>query len=195
MSTNKDYFLKNDTYKEQIRNLLKKSTPVEVESLNFTGFVNGHSHGIYDFYLKNTKNKRIVIPFRDELSNINDFWPFLEFLTSTNETSLLYIDDDGNEQILYVEHINEQNIRFFIAETWNVYDKFQKHEIEHYTYEDADVLLDVIINKKVMIKQFYEQLLKMFDGWEKETDFAPWATDVNEWQKDSEILKNYYKSN
>ena len=52
------------------------------------------------------------------LSDINDFWSFLEFLVQTYETSILYIDDDGNEQILYIEPVDKTHVRFFIAEQW-----------------------------------------------------------------------------
>lgn len=199
MTKDSEYLFKNDTNKNEINNLLKKSKPTKIEVLSFKcdyndkEFYNNHSHGEYGFYLKNTNEETISIRFDDCLSNINDFWSFLEFLTQTNETSILYIDDDGNEQIIYIEHLKDNFIRFFVGETMEAYQKFCRNEINDYTYEDADVLFDVIIKKKTMIKQFYGQLLKMFDNWEKETNFVPWATDINIWQKDSEIIKNYLK--
>ncbi len=191
MQNDINYFFKNDNYKNQIINLLKKSKPVQVKSLIFNKSFICHSHGEYAFELRNTKNENFVIPFYDCMSNINDFWSFLEFITTTNETSILYIDDDGNEQILYVEHINERDVRFSIAETMEAYHRFCRNEIKNYTYEDADVLFDVVISKYTLIKQFYEQLLEMFNGWEKETEFVPWATDINVWQKDSIIIRKY----
>ena len=195
MPSNTNYLFKDYEERNEIISLIQSSVPTKVKMLNFTEVLDGHYSGEYAFYIKNTKSKNLCIPFMDILTDINDFWSFLEFLTQTDETSILYIDDDGNEQILYIEAVDKTDVRFFIAETMEVYHRFCRNEIENYTFEDADILLDVIIPKKTLISQFYKKLLEIFDGWEKVTEFAPWATDINTWQKDSKIIKNYLEHN
>lgn len=195
MPSNTNYLFKDYEERNEIISLIQTSVPTKVKTLNFTDVLDGHYSGEYAFYIKNTKGMNLCIPFMDILTDINDFWSFLEFLTQTDETSILYIDDDGNEQILYIEAVDRTDVRFFIAETMEVYHRFCRNEIENYTFEDADILLDVIIPKKTLISQFYKKLLEIFDGWEKVTEFAPWATDINTWQKDSKIIKNYLEHN
>lgn len=195
MPSNTNYLFKDYADKNEIINLINTSVPTKVKILYFTEVLAGHYSGEYAFYIKNTKGKNICIPFMDLCSDINDFWTFLEFLIQTDETSILYIDDDGNEQILYIETVDKTDVRFFIAETMEVYHRFCRKDVESYTFEDADILLDVIIPKKTLISQFYEKLLEIFDGWEKVTEFAPWATDINTWQKNSKIIENYLEQN
>lgn len=195
MPSNTNYLFKDYEDRNEIISLIKTSVPTKVKVLYFTEVLDGHYSGEYAFYIKNTKGKNLCIPFMGILSDINDFWSFLEFLVQTYETSILYIDDDGNEQILYIEPVDKTDVRFFIAETMEVYHRFCRNEIKSYTFEDADILLDVIISKKTLISQFYEKLLEIFDGWEKVKVFAPWATDINTWQKDSKIIKNYLEQN
>ena len=195
MPSNTNYLFKDYERRNEIISLIQTSIPTKVKRLSFTEVLDGHYSGEYAFYIKNTKGKALCIPFMGILSDINDFWFFLEFLTQTDETSILYIDDDGNEQILYIEAVCKTDVRFFIAETMEVYHRFCRKEVASYSFEDAEILLDVIIPKKTLISQFYEKLLEIFDGWEKVTEFAPWTTDINTWQKDSKIIKNYLEQN
>ena len=63
--------------------------------------------------------------------------------------------------------INKISARFFVLSTRELYKKEQLGKILNYSYLEAEILLDVILNKNLLIKKLHlaaEEICKKFDN-------------------------------
>lgn len=178
--------------------LLNKSIPNKVERL-FLGKVDfNFNFGEFVFNIKNNEGEYFKLPFYYEednfvksYDNINILWKFLEEIILKEEPLFLHLLRGGEERVIYVERVNKKEIRFMIANSIKLYNKERKGEILRYSFRDFDVDLDVIINKKELITQFYNRLYNLFKNYENIAYFEPPLIDFNFWIKDSNVIKEY----
>ena len=79
---------------------------------------------------------------------------------------------------VYAKPIDEYKIRLFMVDTCEAYDKFVKDIIKTYSYSEAKILCDIVIDKRILIKQFFEKLEVLFENYET-IDVAPYGNSLD----------------
>lgn len=80
---------------------------------------------------------------------------FFKEIIELKEEIALMIDYEGSYPILYSAPVDENKVRFLFAHD---YDLFLKDNIDDYKISDYKIVFDIIINKKELIKNFYDVL-------------------------------------
>lgn len=118
--------------------------------------------------------------FSISLDACSDISQILEMFVSliNNETKHIEdIEDEGYNSVFYTECLENEKIRFFIANVAELYRSFCKNEIDDYSYKDAEINLDIIINKKTFIEQFYKKLSPLINNLD-DIDFIPYGNGI-----------------
>lgn len=173
----------------EFRELLKNSTPIIVKDIDIVKINAYLPCGDYTFFIRDTHNEVFTIALDSSLSYIEQIFEFLESIYYTKGEIAVIIDGDGPETTLYAKYIDKKNIRFFIADTCNAYEKFVKNEVNDYSYELADIRYDVIIDKHVLIKRFYDELSPIFINYDK-VEIQPWGNEIENLDEWLEKLRN-----
>lgn len=148
--------LANDT---EIKELISKTNPVFGSNLGLTKIEAELDAGSYDFYFINQNQEENMIrltAYNDDIYFVLDFvWN----LTNIQVPKCLFVRDEGEHGIFYAEPVNENQIHFVVADDYELYKRFCRYD-EHYSFADAHICLDIIINKNRLIKQFYNAIWK-----------------------------------
>ena len=89
------------------------------------------------------------------VSDISFLIKFFEEIIELKEEIVLVLDYEGSNPILYSEPVYKNNVRILFAHD---YDLFLKDNIDDYKISDYKIVFDIIINKKELIKNFYDVL-------------------------------------
>ena len=81
------------------------------------------------------------------------------------EDIALFIDNEGSWPILYLTQTDEDSVWFLFAHD---YDLFMNDNIDEYTTKDYKIECDVIINKKELLKNFYDILYPFTRNYDME---------------------------
>lgn len=168
---------------EQIKELILKTKPTPATNLGLTKIEAYVSFGRYDFYFKNENQEENCINLHPYTSDLYIVLEFLWALTDIKQPICTFIEDEGRHGIFYAESFNDNQIRFVVADDYELYIKFCQTK-EHYSFADAHICLDIIINKNRSIKQFYKKLWNEIKDW-KSVKFLPHGNKI---YKNSEDL-------
>ena len=174
---------------DEFRELLKNSNPIIVDDIYIDRIYAYLPCGDYTFFIRGTDNEIFIISLDSSLSYIEQIFEFLESIYYIKDEIAVIIDGDGPKTTLYAKYIDDKNIRFFIADTCNAYEKFVKNEINDYSYELADIRYDVIIDKHVLIKRFFNELSPIFINYDK-VEIQPWGNEIENLDELLKKLKN-----
>ena len=80
---------------------------------------------------------------------------FFKEIIELKEEIALMIDYEGSDPILYSTPVDENKVRFLFAHD---YDLFLNDDVDDYKITDYKIECDIIIDKKELIKKFYDIL-------------------------------------
>lgn len=80
---------------------------------------------------------------------------FFKEIIELKEEIVLTIDYEGSDPILYSAPVDENKVRFLFAHD---YDLFLNDDVDDYKITDYKIECDIIIDKKELIKKFYDIL-------------------------------------
>lgn len=80
---------------------------------------------------------------------------FFKEIIELKEEIALMIDYEGSDPILYSAPVDENKVRFLFAHD---YDLFLNDDVDDYKITDYKIECDIIIDKKELIKKFYDIL-------------------------------------
>ena len=148
----------NSVYKDEIQGLLEKTKPVLVKDLRLTKIEADISCAAYNFYFENQYQEESCIYLTTYCSDICCVLEFLWETIHITKPICAIIEDEGQNGIFYARPLDNNQIHFFVADDYELYNKFCQEIIADYSFEDAHICIDVIIDKDVFVKQFYNKL-------------------------------------
>ena len=192
-------YSEGDNFKEiadyyEIKKLIDRTKPIYSKNLELK--VNADLEvGFYNFYFKNQNNEESCIRLTTYTDDICFVLKFLCNLIEIKKPICNCIEDEGESGIFYAIPINDNQVHFLVADDYELYKKFCKDK-EHYSFRDAHICLDIIIDKKQLIKQFYDKI------WEQTKNYTVVKADNILWygikKEHLELfdkLKKYLKEN
>ena len=141
----------------EIKELISKTNPVFDNNIGLTKIEAELDAGSYYFYFKNQNQEENMIRLTAYNDDIYFVLEFLLRLTNIQAPICTLVRDEGEHGIFYAVPINENQIRFVVADDYELYKRFCQYD-EHYSFADAHICLDIIINKNRLIKQFYNAI-------------------------------------
>lgn len=94
---------------------------------------------------------------------------FAEIIALEKEL-VLVLDYEGSDPILYAEPIDENNVRFIFTHDYNL---FLNNNIGEYKISDYKIECDIVINKKELLKKFYNILYPFTMNYNLEKSYHP----------------------
>ena len=163
---------------EEFKVLLSKSSPILTDIFMIKKISGSLEYGDYTFYIEAPTNNDFYFYLDSSLSDIEQIFEFLESIANIKNEIGMVISSDGPEVTLYAKPIDEYKIRLFMVDTCEAYDKFVKDIIKTYSYSEAKILCDIVIDKRILIKQFFEKLEVLFEDYET-IDVAPYGNSLD----------------
>ena len=155
----------NSVYKDEIQGLLERTKPVLVKELRLTKIEADISCAAYNFYFENQYQEESCIYLTTYCSDICCVLEFLWETIHITKPICAIIEDEGQNGIFYARPLDNNQIHFFVADDYELYNKFCQEIIADYSFEDAHICIDVIIDKDVFVKQFYNKLWNEIKDW------------------------------
>ena len=125
---------------------------------------------------------QIFLKLNDSVININysscmfDLSILTEFLfkiIDLKEELILVFDNEGCNPLFYVEPNNTETIRLIFASDYELFNAFCKGEIEDYNLTDFRIDCDTIINKKILLEEFYKILYPFIVNYNFKEAYEP----------------------
>ena len=179
--------LEKFVYKDEIQGLLERTKPVLVKDLRLTKIGADISCAAYNFYFENQYQEESCIYLTTYCSDICCVLEFLWETIHITKPICAIIEDEGQNGIFYARPLDNNQIHFFVADDYELYNKFCKEIIADYSFEDAHICIDVNIDKDVFVKQFYNKLWNEIKDW-KSVKVEPWAEKIN--KHSEKLIKN-----
>lgn len=176
----------------EIQELVAKSKPIPVKELPLTKIDCDLSIGNFDFYFKNQNNIENCINLTFYACHLDVVLDFLAALITIASPICTFIMDEGMHGIFYAELMDNNMVRFLVADDYELYLKFCQDRIS-YSFADCHIILDILIDKDELVKQFYKKL------WEKIKDYKtivyePYGNRIDkESEKLIKLLNKYRK--
>lgn len=148
----------------EIQELVTKSKPIPGKELPLAKIECDLSVGNFDFYFKNQNNVEKCINLTFYACHINVVLDFLTALTAIKTPICNFIEDEGMHGIFYAELMDNNMVRFLVADDYELYLKFCQNKVP-YSFANCNIILDILIDKDELVKQFYKKL------WEKIKDY------------------------
>lgn len=176
-------YFSNLALDNEIQKLVTKSKPIPVKELPLTKIECDLSVGNFDFYFKNQNDVENCINLTFYACHLDVVLYFLAALITIESPICTFIEDEGMNGIFYAELIDDNTVRFLVADDYELYLKFCQDKIS-YSFADCHIILDILIDKDELVKQFYKKL------WEKIKDYKTiiYKTYGNRIDKESEKL-------
>lgn len=172
----------------EVRDFVNKSTPVEnvdFKVLNFkedAGWVYINCKcGDSDF----------LIHYSSAVMGLLSLIRFFQRIIKLKDDVVLFLDNEGSDPMLYAKIMDDNKVRFIFAQDYELYKKFVDDEIEDWELEDYKIECDIIVDKKDLIREFYEIL--------KDYNFKAYAEslyiDIKNCKQNLKKIKNFLKKN
>ena len=164
-------FITNDPYKEEINSLVNKSEPsenVELKALSFKE--------VYGWvYISLKKNDTdFQIKYSSFMTDTSELVYFFSKIIDLKDDVSLLLDNEGSEPLIYAKAIDDNKVRFMFATD---YDLYADDNID-YGIDDYKVELDIIIDKKILLQEFYNVLKPYLENFDAEgNEFIEMNTD------------------
>ncbi len=162
-----EFLLNKTSFEEEILLKLNSSNPTKISEINFEATNFDFDAKNFELIISEKNKKPFSIPFNNKNLTLNKFIKFLNEMEMADEPLIFYIFDRGIEYLIYYSKINKISARFFVLSTRELYKKEQLGKILNYSYLEAEILLDVILNKNLLIKKLHlvaEEICKKFDN-------------------------------
>ena len=192
-------YFEDETFEEianynGIKGLIDRTNPIC--SSNFELKVDADLQiGFYKFYFKNKNNEESCIRLTTYVYDISEILEFLCDLIKIKCPICTLIRDEGEHGIFYARPINNNHIHFVVADDYELYKNFHENNV-HYSFKDAHICLDIIIDKNKLIKLFYDKIWEQTKSYKKiKPDNVLWKG-IRKWHIEYfNKLKEYLEEN
>ena len=150
-STISGQWLSSEEEKE-IEELVKKSKPNANPKFSL---IKIEEHAGWIYIRANINDSKFSINHSACVSDTSILIKFFKEIIKLKEEIVLMIDYEGSDPILYSAPVDENKVRFLFAHD---YDLFLNDDIDDYKITDYKIECDIIIDKKELIKNFYDIL-------------------------------------
>ena len=137
-----------DKEKENILKLIGKSEPKNCSNLQ----VELDQCAGWSSIKVQTENAEFFIKYSDYTTIVSAFIEFLAEIINSQDDLAVILDYEGSNPVIYVKNIDETNVRFLFAHDYNL---FLNDDIDDYCFFDYDILCDIRIEKKKLLRVFY----------------------------------------
>lgn len=151
-----NYYSENETIQ-----FIDKSTPTENNDLQL--YKGEEDAGWVKLYFKYNGSKfEILITLA--AYDLSDLVIFFENIINLEDASAIYLENEEiSNPLLYVSPIDNQKIRFLVADGKRVHDlwkddKISDDELDSKGLTYYDIRCDVIVEKKKLLKEFYRAI-------------------------------------
>lgn len=152
-----------------VKQFVKQSTPTT--NYSFQLYKGEEDAGWVNFYFKYNESEFTVLITLAGY-DLTDIVTFFESLTNLQEDIAVFLENELiSEPLLYACPIDNQKIRFFVADGKRVHDlwkedKISDEELDSKGLFDYDVRCDIVIDKKTLLKQFYKAIKNIINTCE-----------------------------
>lgn len=152
---------------ENILNFVSKSTAKANSKLQFVkieeniGWVN---------ITAKTDDSEFPIKYSSCLFDTSDLINFFMKLTDLEKNIAIFLDREGSYPMLYAEKIDNNTLRFMFAHD---YETFMNDETEDICIQSYKIECDIIIDKRTLLKEFYDILYPFTMHYNPEEAYFP----------------------
>lgn len=102
-------------------------------------------------------------------NNLYDLVVFFENIINLKEDAAIYLDNELiSVPLLYVSPVDNQKIRFFVADCKRVHDLWKEgklpYDYDRLNLSNYDIRCDVIAEKKKLLKEFYRAIKNIINN-------------------------------
>lgn len=182
-----------DTEQEQeITELIKKSHPSTDSKLSVVK-IEEKSGWIY--ITAKINDSEFHINHSSYVSDTSYLIKFFEEIIELKEELVLALDYEGSDPILYAAPVDDNNVRFLFAHDYNL---FLNDDVDEYKISDYTIECDAIVNKKELLKIFYDILYPFtinYDIKEAKKGHYDDVFNIENGKKYLDTIKTYLTSN
>jgi len=149
---------------QELIELINKSKPIVEFVLSFDKIKD--KHGQVSLTTKINKSE-FSINYCSYLFDTSYLIKFFADIINLKEDIVLVLDNEGIEPILYASPNSTNNVRFIFAHD---YDLFLNTDISEYNISDYKIECDIIIDKKELLKRFYNIIYPLVMNYNLKND-------------------------
>ena len=109
--------------------------------------------------------KEVSICYSSVMTDTSDLFQFLADIVELKEPVALILDNEGCNPMLYAQPTNTDAIRFLFASDYTLYKSLCNNEIDDWALSDYKIECDVLIDKKLLLNEFYKILLPYIEKY------------------------------
>lgn len=98
------------------------------------------------------ENAEFFIKYNDYTTDVSAFIEFLAEIINLQADLAVVLDYEGSNPVIYVKNIDETKVRVIFAHDYNL---FLNDDIDDYCFFDYEVSCDFIVEKKKLLRVFY----------------------------------------
>ena len=98
------------------------------------------------------ENAEFFIKYSDYTTDVSAFIEFLAEIINLQADRAVVLDYEGSNPVIYVKNIDETKVRVIFAHDYNL---FLNDDIDDYCFFDYDISCDFIVEKKKLLRVFY----------------------------------------
>ena len=178
-----------------IKSFISTTKPVECDKFKLER-IEEDAGWVNSYFKYNDISIRVLLTLAT--SDLSDLVEFFENLINMNEEMVTFLDDEiVSEPLLYASPVDDEKIRFIIADGEKFHTKWKNGELDGeaeprlYQYE---IRCDVIIDKNKLLKEFYYAVKNLINS------FVPDEHDIynieyKNWKDNFKNIINYAKKN
>ena len=116
--------------------------------------------------------KKFYIQYSTVMTDTFDLIQFLAEIINLKDDIAFFPDNEGSLPLLYVKSIDEKNIRFIFAHDYELYASFANNIIDDYDLNLYKIECDILIDKKIFLKEFYKILSPFVNNYNLKEVYA-----------------------
>lgn len=178
-----------------IKQFINLSTPAI--NYNFQLYKGEEDAGWVNFYFKyNESEFEVLITLA--AYDLTDIVLFFENIINLKEETAVFLENEMiSEPLLYASPVDNQKIRFLVSDGKRINQLWEEDEISDEELDskrlfDYDIRCDIIIDKKILLKQFYRAIKNIINTCEI---YEEQIYDINyaQWKDNLKNIVNYIK--
>ena len=132
-------------------------------------------------------------------SDLTDVVVFFESIINLKEETAVFLDNELiSTPLLYASPVDEQKIRFLVADRQRVHDLWHEGKISDEEYDSKgifgyDIRCDVIVEKKKLLKEFYRAIKNIIKTCRTYEDHI-YDINYTQWKDNLRNIINYLKN-
>lgn len=139
--------------KQEIKDLVNKSCPIQNTKLSF---IKMEEEAGWTRITVKFNDGEFLIKYSSYMFDASVLSQFIAKIIDIKEEIVLFLDYEGSWPLLYINPIDD-DVRFLFAHDYNLFLN-DDYDIDEYTIRDYTIECDTVVNKKELLKNFYDIL-------------------------------------